>query len=46
MEEVRQQQINEFMSITGCEDAGMALEIISITSNLEVDLTGCHSYIL
>lgn len=44
MEQIRHQEINEFMMITNCEDAGIAMEILSITNNLEVSQLGCdHS---
>jgi len=36
MEQIRQQEMSEFMMITNCEDAGIAMEILSITNNLEV----------
>jgi hypothetical protein len=46
MEQVRQQEINEFMMITSCEDAGVAMEILSITNNLEVVQLGRHRALL
>ena len=43
MEQIRHQEINEFMMITNCEDAGIAMEILSITNNLEVSQLGCDN---